>query len=138
MLFRLFRTIKLESSARFVRDKICFYFSTRLRVGAIFRVGMAFPVHVTCEGESEAVEEDGIVEIPAVGNGIDDWVGGGVGFEEAGSAIDADGFGGGIFREANTDCARCDSDAFDVGGGEKIGGGEVGDDAGLGAAGGGL
>lgn len=58
------------------------------------------PIHVTCESEGEVLKEDGIVEIPAVGDGIDDGVGDGVGFEEAGTAIDADGFGGGGFGEA--------------------------------------
>jgi hypothetical protein len=32
-----------------------------------------------------------------VGDGIDDGVGDGVGFEKADTAIDADGFGGGVF-----------------------------------------
>ncbi len=77
--------------------------------------GDDIPVHVSCEGEGEVFEEDGIVEIPAVGDGIDDGVGDGVGFEEAGTAIDADGFGGGVFREADTARAGCDSDAFDIG-----------------------
>lgn len=52
-------------------------------------------IHITCESEGEVLEEDGIVEMPAVGNRIDDGVGAGAGFEEAGSAIESDGFGGG-------------------------------------------
>lgn len=50
-----------------------------------------------------------------MGDGIDDGVGGEVGFEEAGTAIDAEGFGGGIFLESDTAGARSDSDAFGVG-----------------------
>ncbi len=73
------------------------------------------PVHITCEGEGEVFEEDGIVEIPAVRNGIDDGVGGGVGFEEAGTAIDTDGFGGGIFWKSYTACAWSHTNAFNVG-----------------------
>lgn len=46
---------------------------------------------------------------------IDDGVGDGVGFEEAGTAIDADGFGGGVVGEADTAGAGSDSDALDVG-----------------------
>lgn len=50
-----------------------------------------------------------------MGNGIDDWDGGRVGLEEAGSAIDADGFGGGGSGEAYPAGAWGDADAFDVG-----------------------
>lgn len=66
----------------------------------------AVPVHVFCVGEGEVLEKDRIVEIPAVGNGIDDWVGDGVGFEEAGAAADADGFVGGVFREDDAGATR--------------------------------
>ena len=72
-------------------------------------------IHITGQREAEVLEEDGIVEMPTVGDGIDDGVGGGVGFEEAGSAIDADGFGGGGFGEAYPAAARGDADALDVG-----------------------
>lgn len=72
-------------------------------------------IHITCEGEGEVLDEYRIIEIPAVGDGIDDGVGGGVGFEEAGTAIDADGFGGCVGGESDAAGAGCDSDAFDVG-----------------------
>jgi hypothetical protein len=70
-----------------------------------------------------------------VGDGIDDGVGDEVGFEEAGTVIDTDGFGGGVFREAAPIGAGCDPDALEGGGGEETGGAVVGDDAGLVAAG---
>ena len=72
------------------------------------------PIHVSGQGVGEIFHEDGIIEIPAVGNGIDDGVGDGVGFEEAGSAIDADGFGGGRFRKPYPAGTRGDANAFDV------------------------
>lgn len=58
--------------------------------------GYHIAINVTCEGKGEILEGNGIVEIPSVGNGIDDGVRGGVGFEEAGSASGAQGFCRGV------------------------------------------
>lgn len=50
-----------------------------------------------------------------MGNGIDHRIGDWVGFEEAGTAIYADGFGGCGIGEAYPPGAWGDADAFDVG-----------------------
>ncbi len=50
-----------------------------------------------------------------MGDGIDDGIGGGVGFEETGTAIDTDGFGGGRFRKPDpAGTGGGDANAFDV------------------------
>jgi len=72
-------------------------------------------IHVSGEGVGEIFHEDGIIEIPAVENGIDDGVGGGMGFEKPRTAIDSDGFGGGRFRKPDPAGTRGDANAFDVG-----------------------
>jgi hypothetical protein len=88
---------------------------SQAQMGTVGACRNDFPIHITCESEGEVLEEDGIVEIPAVGNGVDDRLGHGVSLAKALATIDAHGFGRGIRWQPDPPGARGDADAFDIG-----------------------